>query len=123
MPHRYEEECLDLWHSIQERTLHAAETMACRDLSGFDCNAIYGRLRALGTVVARERKATARLHAYLEGPDTREAGEDAIKDLRFYDEHLTDQERGTLGDGPSDEDEADEDEQQREGGSERNSDG
>jgi hypothetical protein len=80
--------CAGVIRAIRTRTLHAARVLACRDLTDMTAEQLRGRQRAMCIVLQREQKATEAFDAYLIGPDTPEAGEAAIAQLRFMDDHL-----------------------------------
>jgi hypothetical protein len=82
------EVCADVIRAIRTRSLHAARDLACRDRTDMTVEQLSKRLRATCIVLKREQKATEVFDAYLIGPDTPEAGEAAIAQLRFMDDHL-----------------------------------
>jgi hypothetical protein len=89
MTFQQRETCAALLASIRARTLQGAATLACGDLSKLNCKQLHAHLHAIGLLLEQEQQASALLDAYLAGPDTPEAGQAAVTQLRFLNDHLT----------------------------------
>ncbi|HZC78441.1 MAG TPA: hypothetical protein VE258_11875 [Ktedonobacterales bacterium] len=88
MTFQQRETCAALIASIRARTLYGAATLACGDLRTLTCQQVHAHLHAIGLMLEQEQQATAVFEAYLTGTDGPEAGQAAIAQLCFINDHL-----------------------------------